>query len=516
MELEIFKDLLFLIVFIYLIVLVIKKFSRWFPTSVFTTFLSPSNTHSIKELLRFLVTNNETRKRMFITLGVLIAVKIISYVPLPGVDVKSFGISIPGRFSIVSLGIMPFISACLLIQLLSAVIPHFKRTTFGDEHGRRKIVWYTCIMTVGLALVQSYGISSWLENTTGPEGVSLVTMQGVPFRIITMMTLTASVFLFLFLADIINKYGIGHGIALMVVSGILLGAVPWVKQCYNLYTDGEIGILRVLVIIVLVVGSLYAAFYFTNREKKIQLKDKRTKQEITIPLRVSWVANAPFILASYIIILPVTIIEFSNIRLLSPIASYFTPSTILYVIVEGILLFFCTYVYASIIFKPPYVQNLLQKYNFTYKSTEGKDPIGFLDGSLSKLLIITAVVLFILSKIPSLLIGLLSPRSSMGVVAYFVSTFGILMLAGVFFDILSQLEFFYKKNKASNKHLTVAYVAFDEIEAKIKSEYLKGKGINALVEPLRFTWGMPIRTAIDQYRIYTPAKDVTKARKLIE
>ncbi len=528
MGVDMFMGLLAVIVIVLLVRLAGKQSIQRFPALIPSTFLSPSNTHSIKELLLFLITNEETRKRLFVTLGVFVVVRILVLIPVPGINQEAFGslfldknnilFGAFTRLSIASLGIMPFISACLLIQLLSAIIPHFKRATFGDEEGRRKIVRYTCLLAVGLALLQSYGMSIWLENTVSPQGMSLVTMQSVPFRIITMVTLTATVFLYLFLADIINKYGIGNGVAMIVVSGTVLGLFSWIYEGYGLYTASGIGIVKALIIIILVLGFLYVAFIVTSREKKIELREKKTKREISIPLRISWVADAPSMLASTIIMLPVTIMNFFNHPWLHSISSIFWPRSITYFIIQGGLLFFCTYVYASIIFKPAYIQNLLQRFNFSLKSTEGKQPTEYLDNQLSKILIITAILLFVCLHMSTFLRNLLSVETSSGTVVGFisVSSIGLLVLAGVFFDLLSQLEFFYQKSKASRKNLTVAYIAFDEIEAKVKSEYLKGNGINALVEPLRFTWGIPIRTAIDQYRIYTAARDVKKARRLIE
>jgi len=528
MGVDMFMGLLAVIVILLVIRLAIKKFIQRFPALILPTFLSPSNTHSIKELLRFLVSNTETRKRLFITLGVFVVVRILVFIPTPGINQEAFASLFQDtnniifgaftRLSIASLGIMPFISACLLIQLLSVVIPHFKRATFGDEEGRRKIVRYTCLLAVGLALFQSYGMSIWLENTTSPQGMSLVTMQSVPFRIVTMVTLTATVFLYLFLADIINKYGIGNGVAMIVISGTVLGLFSWLYKNYTFYTEGGIGIVKALIIIMLVIGFLYVAFIVTSREKRIELKNRKTKKEISIPLRISWVADAPSMLASTIIMLPVTIMHFFNNPLLHSISSIFWPRSVTYFIIQGIVLFFCTYVYASIIFKPAYIQNLLQRFNFSLKSTGGKQPTQYLDNQLSKVLIITAILLFVCVHMSSFLSNLFSVEISRGTVVgfEFISGIGLLVLVGVFFDLLSQLEFFYQKSKASSKNLTVAYIAFDEIEAKVKSEYLKGQGIDALVEPLRFTWGIPIRTAIDQYRIYTAARDVKKARRLIK
>jgi preprotein translocase subunit SecY len=518
MAVDIFFSLLVLIVVVILISLAIKRFFRRFP---FPTLLSPSNTHSIKELLLFLITNKETRIRLCVTLGVLIVFRIMVFIPSPGINQEALASMFLGssfaRFSIVSLGLMPFFSACLLIQLLSVVIPPLRKATFGDEEGRRKIVRYTLFLTVGLALVQSYGISVWLKDMVGLQGTNLVTMQTVPFRIVTMATLTASAIFLLWLADIINKYGIGNGVAMIVVSGTVLAVFSWVYQGYTAYVGGGIGIVKALIIIMLVLGFLYVAFIFTSKEKRIELKNRKTKKEINIPLRISWVADAPSSLTSAILMFPATITPFINHPWLHSISSIFWPRSVTYFMIQGVLLFFCTYVYASIIFKPAYIQNLLQRFNFSLKSTEGKQPTEYLDNQLSKILIITAILLFLSLHMSTFLRNLLSVETSGGTVVRLevISGIGLLVLVGVFFDILSQLEFFYQKSKASSKNLTVAYIAFDEIEAKIKSEYLKGKGINALVEPLRFTWGIPIRTAIDQYRIYTPARDVKKARKLI-
>jgi preprotein translocase subunit SecY len=517
---DIFFPLLVLIAVIIVISLAIKRFFQWFPIPILPALLSPSNTHSIKELLLFLVSNKETRIRLCITLGVLIIIKILAFIPAPGINHEAFATLFQGvdgnaqingsftRFSIVSLGIMPFFAACILTQLLSVVIPYLKRVMFGDEEGRRQIVRYTCLLTVGLALVQSYGISVWLENTMSPQGMSIVAMQGVLFRIVTMVTLTATTLLFLLLADIINKYGIGNGIAMIIISAVLMGLFASVHKYLNLYVDGQIGLFGMLLIIVILIISLYLAFFFTSREKKIELIEKKTKREITIPLKLSWVAKGPVLLSSVILSLPWVMARFVSHPWLQSIA-------------QGILLFFCTYIYASIIFKPAYIQNLLQRFNLSFKAPEGKKVAHYLDSQLSKILIITFLLILILPNMPRWLHSLfVIPRiNHVAVSAHFVyvaDALSILVFVGVFFDILSQLEFFYQKSKVSNKSMIVAYIAFDEIEAKIKSEYLNGKGVNALVEPLRFTWGIPIRTAIDQYRIYTPAKDVKKARKLLE
>ena len=396
MVLDMFMGFLALLVIVILIRLALKRFFRRMPTPLSPTLLSPSNPHSIKELLSFLFVNKETRIRLCITLGVLVVIRILSFIPAPGINQDAFAALFKdthsiqyisfARLSIASLGIMPFFAACIFTQLLSVVIPNLKRATFGDEEGRRKIVRYTCLLTVGIALVQSYGMSVWFENSNFFKGISIVTMPSVQFRIITMMTLTATAFLFLLLADIINKYGIGNGIALIIIAAALMGLLASVHKYFNLYIDGQIGLFGISVIIVILMISLYLAFFFTSREKKIELENKKTKQEITIPLRISWVAKGPFLLLSVIYILPLTISIFALHPLLQNIGHFLLGFTLSNFIIKAILLLIFTYVYASIIFKPDYIQNLLLRFNFSFKSTEGKNPTQYLDNQFSKII----------------------------------------------------------------------------------------------------------------------------------
>ncbi len=519
MELNISTSLLALIVIVFLIGISFKRFFNRFPLSIPPRLLSPSSLNPIKELLLFLVTNRETQRRLLITVGVLIVSRLLAYIPLPGINQGAFTAFFSGfldrsgllaRFSILSLGIMPFFSSCLLIQLLSVVVPHLRRATFGGEEGRYKIVRYTYLLTIGLALVHSYGISVWLDS-----GANIVTMPNVLFRVVATMTLTAACFLLLFLADIINKYGIGNGIAMLVISGLLQWVWTEIKRYWYLLHENMIESSIVVLIIAIIIGSLLLAFFFTSRERKIFIKGKRGQGEFTIPLRISWVADGPLELSGMILAIPWVIASFIKMPWANSIGHYLVPHSVQYIIIGGILLFFCTFFYASIIFQPSYIKNLMQKYNFSAKEIEDKELTDYLDTSLSRILVITFILLFVIPMI-SMLINSLLPVDNKGIAVFVGGGAGLLVFVGVFFDILSQLEFFYQKNKKPKKKFAIAYVAFDEIEARIKSEYLKGKKIDALVEPLRFTWGIPIRTAIDQYRIYVPEKEVAKARKLIE
>ena len=191
-------------------------------------------------------------------------------------------------------------------------------------------------------------------------------------------------------------------------------------------------------------------------------------------------------------------------------SNFIRQGNFIYFALYAVAVIFTTYFYAMLVYKPKKILEISQKYGFSLKSSE-KDKKAYLDANMTFLLGIAAGLLIIMPEISRIFNIVL--RANDGFVML-LSGLSILVLAGIFFDIVSQVEFHYKK-KISKKDFKIAYVEIGEIEAKIESEYLKNDGIDALVEPLRYTWGMPIRTAFDQYRIYVPADKVVEARELI-
>lgn len=496
----------------------------------FTQLPSKGNTHSIKDLLSFMVKNIETRRRLLITIGILVGIQVLYFVPLAGVDVNALrgffkniaqasgGSTLQlylggpfGKLSLSALSIAPFISACLLLQLASIAIPAIRNAAFGGEKGRQKLVKYSYILATILALIQSYFLSQWLQNPSHFAGLNLVTLDPLLFTIITMASLTGMVLFLLFLANLISRYGLGNGIAMIVISGILMRSLVAIPQLITMYTSNQASLFSVIALLAIFIGFLYFAFLFTNRDKIITIKSDTSGKESEIRLRVNWVGKVPIIITKTIYLLPATIAGFVSSAAIKNFANALIMNVWLSVVIQTILILFLTYLYAVVIFKPSKVLDLLSKYNFSLNLKEGEDPKGYLDNNLSGVLIITFVMLFLASGLPSMI----SPLFKMPyLVASFMGGTTVLILTGVFSDILRQLEFFYKKGET--KDLEVAYVALDEIEATVKSEYLKSNNINALVEPIRFTWGMPIRTAIDQYRIYAPSDKVKDARELLK
>lgn len=489
--------------------------------------LSREPGHNLKRILVWAANNAEMRRRVLVTVGVLIVLKVAFLLPLPGIDLEvlkefvrrisalqgsnmlllSSSSAIMERVSIFALGLAPFLSSCIIIQLVSAGIPKLRRLSFSGEQGRAEISNYTYIVTIILCLAQSYSMSLWLENPARFEGMRLITMSGLGFRLICMVTMTAAVMLMLFMANLITKYGIGNGIAVIVVSFIPLKIFTACKQLIILEQRRQLLLSPVLLGIIFV-GLIYIIYFITNRTKVIELQDDKAGR-VFIHFRPTIVGKVPISFAQALIIFPITVASLMGVR-----NSYhlFMRGHLLYTLVYLTLIIILVYLYALIVFSPKYVLDVANRYGYALvKNNNGKEEY-CIKHNMLKVLIVAAIFLVVFALTPDLLMALFKVPY---LVASSLGGMAIVLSVGVFSDIIKQLGFFRDKQDSEIKDWDICYVAFDEIEAKIKSEYLKGKGILALVEPLRFSWGMPIRTIVDQYRIYVPIGKKKEARRLI-
>lgn len=485
--------------------------------------------YRLKDIFSWMVSDREMIKRLVITAGILIILRFAFLIPLPGVDLsvlqdffrrisRAQGMGIINMFSggafdrltIFGLGLMPFFSSCGLIQLASIFIPGLRKLSFGGETGREKISKYTYVLTIILCIVQSYFISLWLENPARFEGMCIVTMSGLGFRLITMATMTASVVFLLFIAEAITRYGIGNGVAVIAVSYLPLRILSAGNQAFILAKSSQL-LFPPFLLVVLFCVVIYLIFNITNRAKAIEIQDQNSNK-ISIYLRPSIVGYAPLGFAQIITLLPATIASFGSSLWGNHLSSMLMRGHIIYTVTYAVLIFIFTYLYAWIVFSSKYIHSLVSKYNYSLVE-KYKSDADYLDNHMSKVLIITALFLTGIAVIPDLTMSLLK-------IPYLMTTLiggaGVITAVGVFSDILNQLVFFKNKKDSGIKEWTISYVAFDEIEARIKCEFLKNKGIPALVEPLRFTWGLPIRTMVDQYRIYTPINKQEEARNLVK
>jgi preprotein translocase subunit SecY len=488
--------------------------------------LSREPGHNLKSILVWAANDAEMRKRALVTAGALIALRAAFLLPLPGINSETlkeffrristaqdggmlmlFSSGAMERMTIFALGLMPFFSSCIIIQLASAVIPKLRKLSFDGERGRAGISKYTYVITIILCLAQSYFIGSWLENPARFEGMRLVTMPGLGFRLVCMATMTAAVMLLLFIADVITRHGIGNGIAVIAVSSIPLRLFAAWKQLIILDQSGQLPLSPILLGIIFV-GLIYAIYFITNRTRVIELQDDKSNK-VFIHFRPTILGDTPITFAQAIIFFPATIAAMTGARNLYYL---FIRGHLLYTVVYLALIAVFTYLYAAIVFNPKYILNIMGRYGYApVKSKDGQEE-DYLDENMRKVLIITALFFAVVVLIPDLVMVFFKVPH---LVARFFGGIAIALAVGVFSDIIRQFGFFRDKQESGIKDWNICYIAFDEVEARIKSEHLKSKGIPALVEPLRFTWGMPIRTIVDQYRIYVPIDKRVEARSLI-
>jgi len=485
--------------------------------------LSYSQKYPILDNLKWMITNRELQKRLLITVVIMILIRIMFRIPLPGIDVSALQeffsrmstmLGVPmrrltmSRVSIFALGIMPFISACLLVQLLTVVIPPWRRFSFGGEGGRGKIIGYTCVVAVVMSLIQSYFLSRWLETAHIAyfHGLAIVMNPGWGWRVVCMLTLTTSVMLLVFVANLINRYGLGNGVAIIITSALFVIIPDKIYSLLRLIKDNLIPQYITIVGAILFGVIIYVVFYVTQLVNKIKIRNARNEMAV-IPFRPTIVGTIPLVWATSLALLPTSIAAFYG-----RLDWYY--NSVLYHLIIATCIPLLTFGYVLIVFKPTYLRGLIRKYDYTIVSQKDEQTDRYFPESMSRVLIITAVFLLFHHFIARA-IQLLYEKRGYVSITLTMSGVGVAAVIGVFSDILAQLNFFRKKESSGIKDWSACYVAFDEMEAEVKKEFLVSEGTQALIKPYRYTWGMPIRTAVDQYQIYVPSDKKGSARQLI-
>ena len=403
----------------------------------------------------------ELLPKLLWTLGLLCAYRIGVHIPVPGVDgaaLNSFFESVAGTLfglfdmfsggalsnvSVFALGIMPYISSSIIIQLLQVVSPELKRMAKEEgAAGRRKITQYTRYGTVLITIIQGFGIAVGLETMYSNSGAAVVPVPGWTFRIMTILTLTAGTVLIMWLGEQITEKGIGNGISLIIFSGIVVGIPGAAVKSYQLISMGEISIFIAIALLVFMLAVLAGVVFMERAQRRIPIQYAKRQvgrkmyggQSTHLPLRVNTAGVIPPIFASSLLLFPATMANFDIADWLKNAASWFSPSSVLYNVVFVALIFFFCFFYTAIIFDPKDVaENLKKSGGFIPGIRPGEKTQGYLDGVLSRLTLWGGVYISIISVLPMLLIG------KFNVPFYFGGT-SILILVGVAMDFMSQLE----------------------------------------------------------------------------
>ncbi|OQX90582.1 MAG: preprotein translocase subunit SecY [candidate division Zixibacteria bacterium 4484_95] len=404
---------------------------------------------------------HELRKRILFTLGILIVYRIGGHVPTPGIDAKALGefftqaagslfglydMFVGGAFrkaTIFSLGIMPYISASIIIQLLGAVMPFFQRLQKEGEEGRRKITQYTRYGTVLIAALQSMGTAVFLESITTASGRSVVPYPGVGFKLLTMLTFTCGTIFIMWLGEKITERGIGNGISLIIFIGIIARFPQGVLDEARMVLGGQRSIITELMIVAFMVLVVAAIVLVTRAQRKVPVQyAKRVVgrkiyggMSTHIPLSVNTAGVIPIIFAQSIMFAPSTLTSFfPNSEMMQTVASWFNPGAVLYSIVYGLLIVFFAYFYTAIVFNPvDLADNMKKQGGFIPGIRPGQKTAEYIDRILTRITLPGAIFFALIAILPYFLI------QRANVTFYFGGT-GLLIVVGVALDTLQQIE----------------------------------------------------------------------------
>jgi preprotein translocase subunit SecY len=402
----------------------------------------------------------ELKRRIAITLLLLAVYRIGVHVPTPGIDaaaLAAFFAQAKGtlfsfidmfsggafeRLSVFALGIMPYISSSIILQLLTVVVPHLERLSKEGEAGRKKITQYTRYGTVLLSLIQGFGISVGLERMTGPGGELVVLDPGWSFRLMTMITLTAGTSFIMWLGEQITERGIGNGISLIIFAGIVARMPTAISNSVRLLRTGEMGIIITLFLIGLMVAVVAAIIYVERGQRRIPVQYAKRivgrrmygGQSTHLPLKINTAGVIPPIFASSIIMFPATIANFLQHPWMKAIASQLAPGSLTYeLIYVGFIFFFC-YFYTAVTFNPTDVADNMRKYGgYIPGIRPGKKTAEFVDRVLTRITFSGAIYVSAVCVLPSILI------TRFNVPFYFGGT-ALLIVVGVALDTVGQIE----------------------------------------------------------------------------
>ncbi len=404
----------------------------------------------------------ELQKRLLFTFTALIVYRLGTYIPLPGIDTnviaevfeqQSDGIlgmfnmfagGALGRMTIFALNIMPYISAAIIIQLGTAVVPSLAQLKKEGEAGRKKINQYTRYGTVLLAAVQAYGIAAGLEGFQGQSGAAVLD-PGMFFRLTTVVTLTGGTIFLMWLGEQITARGVGNGISLIIFSGIV-AELP--RALVNTLELGRTGVLSGGILVVLVVMALgvVAFIVFIERSQRrivVQYPKRQAGRRMFggesshLPLKLNTAGVIPPIFASSILLLPITAISMNAGQgpgWLTDVAGYLGRGQPIYVLLYAAAIIFFTFFYTSVVFNPAdTADNLKKNGGFVPGIRPGKNTAAYLDYVLTRLTVVGALYLTAVSLLPELLI------SQYAVPFYFGGT-SLLIVVTVTMDTVGQIQ----------------------------------------------------------------------------
>ncbi len=405
----------------------------------------------------------DLRQRIFFVLGALVVYRIGTYIPVPGINpialaelFKGTQSSIVGlfdmfsggalsRFSLFALGIMPYISASIIMQLMASVVPQFEQLRKEGESGRRKITQYTRYGTVALATFQALGIAIALESQTA-AGMSVVMAPGIGFKLVTVVTLVTGTMFLMWIGEQITERGIGNGISMIIFAGIVAGLPGAVAHTLELVSRGTFAIPFALLLFVISIGVTWFVVFVERGQRRITVNYAKRQvgrqivggQTSHLPLKINISGVIPPIFASSIILLPATVVswfgESEGMGWLRDIATTLSPGQPIYVVLYGAAIIFFCFFYTALVFNPKETaENLKKSGAFIPGIRPGDQTASYIDGVMSRLTLGGAIYVTLVCLLPEFLIV------KWNVPFYFGGT-SLLIVVVVAMDFMAQVQ----------------------------------------------------------------------------
>jgi len=400
---------------------------------------------------------NDLKSRIFFTIGILIVYRLGTYVPLAGIDPQAlnqimgesqkgllgmFNVFSGGavtRMAIFALGIMPYISASIIIQLLTGVSDYFKNLKEQGETGRKQITQLTRYGTVFIAILQGYGVSVGLENAG-----SLVLDPGLSFRLVTTISLVAGTTFLMWLGEQITLRGVGNGISLIIFSGIVAEIPRALASTFELGRTGALSATLIIIIFILVIFTVLFIVFFERAMRKILINYPKRQmgnkvyggESSHLPLKINTAGVIPAIFASALLLLPVTLSNFgfSESEMFLNISSMFTQGQPLYMLLYASGIIFFSFFYTSIVFNPKETAENLRKYGgYIPGIRPGERSAEYIETILTRLTTIGAIYLTFVCLMPEFLI-------SKYPIPFYLGGTSILIVVVVAMDTVTQVQ----------------------------------------------------------------------------
>lgn len=395
----------------------------------------------------------DLRNKLLFTIAMLVVIRLGVFIPVAGVDTAKLA-SVFGqgnllgfldmftggalaRFSIFAMGIVPYINASIILQLLTAVIPQLEELNKEGEAGRKQIAQYTRYLMVALAMFEAMGMAFWLRGVILP-GVSF------PFFLVScVVALTAGSTLVMWIGELITENGIGNGASLIIFVGIVARVPTYISNTITLLKGGA-SFIGVIVLLAVLVAMIIAIVIVQEAQRRIQVQYAKRivgrrvygGQSTYIPLRINQGGVIPIIFASSILLFPATIAQFIPLSFMQSISNFLMPGRAPYMLLYFCLIFFFTYFYTAITFNPNDLAENIQKYGgFIMGIRPGRATAEYLEGVITKLTFVGALFLAVVAIVPTIVEGMTHITSFQG-----LGSTALLIVVGVALDLVRQIE----------------------------------------------------------------------------